>query len=199
MKCGTEPRDRIRREQWRHRHGVKFLIQDDKRVGRPVSFRLVVNFGKGNGTDRRSGWRVSKRSCFSSDAIRMRSALIRPRKLSKADKVVARSWSAPAKASRKAWSRERIAAVVVICRLRSSISFLKTCAPARKRESICARACSRFACRTTRYVTLCRSVKSATKEKRSRLLKRRNRSLRDNLRSIARALSWRESPASNPN
>ena len=68
----------------------------------------------------------------------MRSALIRPRKLSKADKVVARSWSAPAKASRKAWSRERIAAVLVICWLRSSINFLKTCAPARKRESICA-------------------------------------------------------------
>ena len=46
MKCGAEPRDRIRREQWRHRHGVKFLIQDDKRVGRPVRFRLVGQLGK---------------------------------------------------------------------------------------------------------------------------------------------------------
>ena len=46
MECGTEPRDRIRREQWRHRHGVKFLIQDDKRVGRPVCFRLVRQLGK---------------------------------------------------------------------------------------------------------------------------------------------------------
>ena len=47
MKCRTEPRDRSRREQWRHRHGVKLLVQDDKRVGRPVCFRLVGQLRKG--------------------------------------------------------------------------------------------------------------------------------------------------------
>src|SRR5262249_55604444 len=46
MKCGTEPRNRIGREKRRYRHGIKFLIQDDKRVGRSVCFRLVRQLRK---------------------------------------------------------------------------------------------------------------------------------------------------------
>ena len=160
---------------------------------------LSVNFGKGNGMERRSGRRVSKRSCFSrrryQNALGVDPATRTFQSRQSGGAILVRAGKGLQKSVVARENRSRR----VICRLRSSISFLKTWAPARRRESICAMACSRFACRTTRYVTLCRSVKSATKEKRSRLLKWRNRSLRDNLRSKARALFWRESPASNPN